>query len=431
MERKIKSLPFLLTALLLLSPIVWLPGITAYQFKVFKSGILLLFLLQPIVLLASRGFRLDSGKEFRGLFIWLAIFVLLSATGFILAQEHWTALKAYIRYLITIPLFLNMYMIFRTNPNRAERAFKLMVVPVFISCVLVLVAHLDIMHIKIWGEYQSFETGDRGYVRGLFGRRGGQSWAIGFVVPIACYYAIKSKNTREKFAWLSAFIAMIYSGSILENRGGFIAALASSIVVIYLIVRRKNKLYRYALLLLTIVAIVFYRENLIKYFFYDLRGIDYYGWDSSYDGLTNVSSGRWERWVEAVEIVSRYPLTGIGFVQEDIPGLSFEHTRYFHNFMIDNIVYTGIFSIIALFIFIGKVVALTIRRLESIGGGASGDLIIVSVGIFVAFSVNMLVEYGSMFTAIFTGISFWVALAALCAMPENTVKYVQVSRKRV
>jgi O-antigen ligase len=322
-----------------------------------------------------------------------------------------------------------MYITFKKHPETIELAFKTIIIPILISCVISLFSP---------ERAQLLESLSRGeiivhsYARGLYDTVSGLSWGMGHVTAITCYYSFKSKLNYQKAIWLGIFIMFLYVNSTLTIRGGFIAAIGSSFIVIYLLlIKNSSVLGRLVLILFIIFTFVFAGNKLVSYFFFQSKGKEVQEITLSYDDMNELSTTRWGRYNYAIREIKQHPLTGIGFHQ----GL--EEATYgtadFHNGILNNAVSAGLISTFVLIVFLLLIFRVIQSRIKDYLIHKQSDIIVIPIAIMFSNLINFLIESGSAFTSTYIGILFWVSLSVLCCGHTNVlrlpVKVLSLGRK--
>ncbi len=427
-DKKSSRIPLILILLIFTAPIYWLPGIPRGYYTQAKDFILFVFVLIPFLKIFKNVPLFPRVHDARLIFFGLFLLIFFSLPGAIVVSDNKkSAFSSYIRYLIILPLFLHICSIFERNPQKIEKIFKLIAIPIIISSILIFLASFGIISYNPPGFTVAART--KPYVMGLSYRTAGMSWSIAYIMPILVYFAIKSE---KKLFWLIALALAIYAHILQDNRGGLLAAAFAGVFVFLTLVGTAKTWWKYLLLSIIIYFIlidggklmvsILSREQVHEQILTERR--------EDFDSLNELSNGRLGKYADGLEIIKRYPIFGSGFSRaqklQDFTGIK----SGFHNFYFNHIVATGFVGGFFLMIFFFLIVKLIFTKYFSFMKSKRNDFIVVPIGMLISHFFNTMVESGQMFNNVHQGISFWFALAALAIIPVKSA-YPATVRQRI
>jgi O-antigen ligase len=287
---------FVFSIVLYVRPYETIPALSSFKSMAFYVGIVTLavYFISQLVMEGN----LTARPREVNMVLLLGVAGLLSIPLAIDPSEAWTT---FVDFLIkTILIFIVLVNVVRTELRMKMLFWLVLAVSIYLSVNVIRDYQLGIFTI---GDAEQNTQRVGGAIKGLFDNSNDLALHLVTMIPIAFVLAFENKNPLRRILCWGTTLLMIAAVIITFSRGGFIALIVMSLVLVRKLGRR-NKSTAMAALVLGVV------------FFLAVAPASYSGrlstiFDSASD-LTGSSSQRTAVLKRSIWVALRYPLFGVG-----------------------------------------------------------------------------------------------------------------------
>lgn len=397
--------------------IFWLPGFPVGPFMTAKEFFAVGYLASTILHSSLKKNALFN-QMFKVPTTWLLVlYVTGSLPGVLLSPAPTTSVTWWARLVASVLIYGTLLYHFVLKPGLIQQVLLIILGSLLPSILLVLIFHLGI--------FQPFVPPAQFPVRnpvavGLSPTELELSWSVAYVLPVAIAYWLNTWRNGKSTTWLWAVLStsLVVTCFLTHGRGGIVAAGLGAMTTMVLM--RKNAKGIIALILLAVLLTVLLNATYFTNVLLHTKETGYtpdqlLGQQPYVPFLDIITSGRTKLYQAGIHAFSRAPITGTGlgmFGKQVLVPLGMPDSGA-HNLYLSTAIESGIFALLAICITMIYILARYFRLSVKLADESNGFLAAAAYGIVIGSLFNTLIEYGVMFTSLYSGIPFWIALAVI------------------